>query len=878
MSDAAVESLTLLRNGEPDLEACAREPIHVPGHVQPRGALIACLDDGTITHASGNVDLLGLSTDGPLRIIGKNTREVLGAGIPRKIDEGLALRTGDSMSPLRFFAVRLKSFDGRVNIAAHDHGGYRLIEIEPAERESVVAPLDLVRVVLARLQQARALRELCDETARELRALLGMDRVMIYRFLHDGTGQVIAEAREPSLESLLDLRYPASDIPKQARELYKKNWVRLISDVESTPVPIFASPDHRAPLDLTYADLRSVSPVHIEYLKNMGVRASMSISIVVGGELWGLIACHHAGARVVGANVRAAAELVGQVFSLQIQTVESIEAYVTLRAGRLLLDRVISEFPVEGDLVENLGRRLDQLASFIPCEGVGVLVDGEYRSTGVSPLAHEARSLAAAIGHDTVGDIFVTHHLAELLPASESWSSGVCGVLAVPLSRTPGNWLFYFRRSVTQIIEWGGDPNKAASANAAGGISPRRSFATWRAEVRGQSLPWSSRERLLGETLRVYLLDIIVRFNDVIHEERRQAEQRRRLLTNELNHRVRGTLELIQSLVLHGYEGPESVQQFVRILEGRIKAIALAHDATSVVSGAEVRVLIERALALHPPSPGTFDIEGPTVRLDAKAYTVLALVIHELVSGAAGDQGALSTPGGHLSVSWFIDRDGRLIIAWDEKTPTAPPTRRGDGLGIAIIKRNIPHALGGEADYFTHEDGIRASFVIPARCVIEESERALAPADEGSPAALPRPKRQLATSRRPLEGYSILVVEDQITSALELEALLLDRGAQSVRIAGAVNVALDMIASEPPDVAILDFDLGEESAVPIANELAKQTVPFLFAATSADAQNIPAEHRDTPIIAKPYIAEDVVDHVKDAMLSRLIRAVLTKLT
>ncbi len=213
---------------------------------------------------------------------------------------------------------------------------------------------------------------------------------MVYRFLGDGSGQVIAESREASLEPLLNFRYPASDVPQQARELYKKNWVRVITDVASEPVPILALEDGGRALDLSYADLRSVSPIHIEYLKNMGVGASMSISIIAGGELWGLIACHAKESKPVSANLRAAAELLGQVVSLQIQTVEGIEAYVTMRSARAGLDRLVAEFPVGGDLVTNLASRLEEFAMFLPCDGVGLWLDSVYRGHGEAPEAEEA--------------------------------------------------------------------------------------------------------------------------------------------------------------------------------------------------------------------------------------------------------------------------------------------------------------------------------------------------------------------------------------------------------------------------------------------------------------------------------------------------------
>ncbi len=851
-----------------DLSTCDREPIHIPGSIQARGVVLACRQDGwIITHATANAD--AVFNEPAKGLIGRDASALLGPALTRALHVSNVGGPSDCVIPNRLFGVKIGGRKGAYNIASHSHDGRRIIEIEPAGTAAVGAPLDLVRVMLAHLQQARTLHDLCDATVEQLRQLIGYDRVMIYRFLHDDSGQVIAEAKSSDIEPLLNLRYPASDIPSQARELYKRNWVRLIDDVASLTVPIVAAADEQQrPLDLSYADLRSVSPIHIEYLKNMGVAASMSISIIVGGQLWGLIACHHRRSRVVPANLRAAAELIGQVFSLQIQTVEGIEAYVTMRAARALLDRVVAEFPVQGDLVNNLSARLDQLAAFIPCDGVGLWMDGVWKGSGVTPSVTEVKALARAIQGQREAGIFATHDLATTFDAASVWKCGIRGLLAVPLSRTSGNWLLFFRREVSQAVEWAGNPDKAVTGDMASGrLSPRKSFEAWKVEVRGQSLPWTSRERLIGDTLRIYLLDIIVRFSEVIMEERRQAEQRQRLATNELNHRVRGTLELIQSLIVEGYSDHERVQSFVRTLEGRLKAIALAHDTISVSPVADVRGLIEGAVSVQSAHHARVVIDGPDIKVDAKAYNAMALVVHELVTISA-TSGALSIGSGTLTVEWFLDPMGRLVLVWDEEGGRTGSKPASDGLGQIIIRRNIPHALGGEADLRFEPSGVKASFIIPARYLA-------APAKLASEA--PEPRLHIAPPDHPLEGFSILILEDQMATALELERLLRERGAAVVTVLGTPLQALELIAADPPDVAVLDIDLGDTSSIEVANELARQSIPFIFAGNEADARLIPPHHREVSIASKPYSADALADMLKEALLPHLIRAVLGRL-
>ena len=297
-------------NFEVDLTNCDREPIHIPGAIQPHGILFACgVDDWRISHASQNVfRFIDKSAD---ELIGERLENLLGAlAIHELANSGP--NSEMAFAPLRRFGIEAGQQHQKFDATMHVYNGRKIIELEAVDDAAPVATLDLVRAMVARIKTANSVAQLWSHTVRQLRLLIGYDRVMIYRFQHDGSGEVGAEARRGDLEPFLDLRYPASDIPKQARELYKKSLIRMIGDVGAVSVPVLPLRDvNGQALDLTFSCLRNVSPIHIEYLKNMGVGASMSISIMVGGELWGLIVCHHYSAKVVPAGVRVAAELFG---------------------------------------------------------------------------------------------------------------------------------------------------------------------------------------------------------------------------------------------------------------------------------------------------------------------------------------------------------------------------------------------------------------------------------------------------------------------------------------------------------------------------------------------------------------------------------------
>lgn len=852
-----------------DLAACDREPIHIPGLIQSHGALFACRAGSTaLTHVSeGAFTVCGLAP-APLgsdltSVLGKEVVAALQSAAPGAVSAG---RAPPEASHVRVFGVPVGAAAQPFDISLHDYNGMRIVEFEKSGPGIQTSPLELVRNVLTQLQQARTLRDLCDHSVHLIRDLIGFDRVMIYRFLEDGAGQVIAESREDDMEPMLNLRYPASDIPRQARELYKRNAIRLIADVAAVPAALICdSAEAGTPLDLSFAALRSVSPVHIEYLRNMKVGASMSISIIVGGELWGLIACHHKTARHVPANVRAAAELLGQVFSLQIQTVEGIEAYVAMRAARALLDRIVAEFPVDGDLFENIAQRLEPLSAFISCDGAGLWMDGVWRSVGVAPGMTEMAALARMAGSERAGEVFATQRLADMYPRAKVWPHDIAGVLAVPLSHSGGDFLFFFRKEVAQTIDWGGDPEKPAEQTGAQlRLTPRKSFDAWRQDVRGQSLPWTSRERLIADTLRVYLLDIIVRFSEVILDERRKSNQRARVITSELNHRVKGTLELIQSLVTRGQDAT-SVSAFVRTLEGRIGAIALAHSAISSSEGAQIKQLVESAISAVAPLPDQFEAQGPETILDAKAYTVLALVLHELATNAL-QHGALSLPQGHVAVRWHRDSAQRLVLSWQESgaVPIRPVAK--EGLGLNIVRRNIPHALGGEAGVTFERNGIAARFVIPARFV------------HAHPLTEPAPSARLAhNAYGPLEGFSLLVLDDQMLVAMDLQDGLKRCGAGSVEIAGTVETALAAIEKQLPDAAVLDVDLDDATSFAVADHLEQLSVPFLFMANDVERRLIPPRFDNVPVAGKPCAPEVLADMLRDALMPNLIRAVLNKL-
>ena len=505
--------------GPVDLTNCDREPIHVPGAVQPHGFLLA-VDRGThevVVASQSTGTLLGRA---PRELLGLPLREVLGE---RTAGAVLALDAADQLGEPLHTALDLAGAPGAdVDVALHASGERLVVEVEPVgtSRGVQVVSYRTARAAVTRLTEAASVDGLSQQLAREVRALTGFDRVMVYRFDAQWNGEVVAEDRREDLNAFLGLHYPASDIPAQARRLYTVNWTRLIADVSYAPSRLepLLDPGTGAPLDLSHSVLRSVSPIHVEYLKNMGVSASMSISLVLDGRLWGLIACHHySGPHRPSHDARSAAEFLGQAASQLIASRErSDERDDALRGQELLAALVARTTGSGGDPFGNLlgDRRLLEL---LGASGAA-LADGSRLSTlGEVPEPAALHRISQVLARGDGAPTF-TDHLASLDPALEEFQQVASGALRVGLG--VDRWLLWVRPEQQEVVDWGGDPrNKQLAAAEGPGVrlSPRKSFEKWREVVRGRSVPWQRWEAVTADRLRSQLTSVVLgRLHDQI--------------------------------------------------------------------------------------------------------------------------------------------------------------------------------------------------------------------------------------------------------------------------------------------------------------------------------------------------------------------------
>jgi chemotaxis family two-component system sensor kinase Cph1 len=509
-----------------NLTNCDREPIHIPSLIQPHGLLMILTEpDLRIAQVSANsLEILGIATDDLLdRPLAEFTGEELIKSIHACLDHNF-----EYPNPLRVefddLGDRLPLvFNGIVHRAPT---GEIVLELEPWQSSAGSDFFQFhhqIKNNLAKIQTAQDLSALCDLVVQEIQALTGFDRVMIYRFNEQGDGTVIAETKQPDLEPFLGLRYPDSDIPKQAKHLYTLNWLRLIPDVNYQPtglvshgLPEAESPIQKAPLDMSYCALRSVSPIHIEYLQNMGVTASMSVSLIQNQKLWGLIACHHYTPKFVPYETRTICEFLGQLMSTELANKEANENLDYKLHLKTIQGQFVERLTKATGFVEELDHDHGALLNLTAAQGAAICDGDRLILIGKTPDAAAVKSLLTWLEDRFEQDLFVTNALSSLYADSLEYQAIASGLMAIAISKIQHRYVLWFRPEQLQTVTWAGDRDKPTQVAEDGSIRllPRQSFAAWKEIVCGKSNPWLSCEVDSAIELRQTIVDIVLRQAD----------------------------------------------------------------------------------------------------------------------------------------------------------------------------------------------------------------------------------------------------------------------------------------------------------------------------------------------------------------------------
>jgi len=500
------------------LNNCDREPIHIPGAVQPYGFLLL-LDPGTrrVVQASANTETL----------LGVAAADLLGAGLDRLLGPTYLAQVEEIWPDLteasRLLGVRLDGVAGQpfYKLILHRYDELLWVEGEPVAEGGVSAfDLPALNLTLGQLLGADSLLDCCRVAAEQVRALTGFDRVAVYRFADDGSGEVIAEVVRPDLPPWLGLHYPATDVPQQARAMYLKNWLRFIPNATYAPVPLVPAltPGVGRPPDMTHAVLRSVSPVHLEYLRNMGSAATITISLIQDGRLWGMITCHHQTPRLVSYELRDLCQFLGKTLSALLTTKERQDEeayYQRVRQGQTRLFRQVS---THSNFVEELNRFSPTLLDVFECGGAAICFEGQTIALGQTPPPADLSRLVDWLRAHTNQNVFSTDSLARLAPElGLAVRATASGVLAIALAQDPGEYILWFRPEKVQTVTWAG--RLAKNETIVDGqvfLSPRQSFEAWKEEMQLMAAPWRALEIEAAHEIRLHVTDVRLKvFNEL---------------------------------------------------------------------------------------------------------------------------------------------------------------------------------------------------------------------------------------------------------------------------------------------------------------------------------------------------------------------------
>lgn len=730
------------------LANCANEPIRTPGAIQPHGVLLTLSEpEMQVVQVSANVQAL----------LGKAVDDVLGAPLALLLGEDYAQQVQLAAqqhhpldAPELYFTLNGGVFEGFV----HRHQGVLVLELEvqakPIESLGADGRLNNLGRMLQRLHAAKSLEALYDVSVNEIQAITGYDRVLIYRFEEEGHGQVIAEASSPSMEVFQGLFFPASDIPEQARELYRTNWLRIIPDADYQPVPLVPKlrPDTGQPLDLSFASLRSVSPIHCQYMKNMGVLSSMSISLLKDDKLWGLISCGHRQPLHVPHELRSACQTIGQVLSLQISAMEALEVS-RQREEKVdtlaLLNQAMIDSPE--NVFDGLAQQPALLMALTHAGGVAIIEDKQLHRYGNCPEPEEIRALHKWL-QSSSQKVFSSHQLSLVYPPAEAFTRVASGVLAMSLPKPVDNGVIWFRPEVKESINWSGDPSKPLNMEDSESglrLRPRTSFEIWKVEMAGISTQWTPGDLFAANDLRRSALESDLA-RQVLREQR--AVQARDELVAVVSHDLRNPMTVISMLCgmmqkAFSSDGPHTSRRISTAIDTMQQAAGRMNtlledllDTSKIDAGRytitaqqlEVAEMFEEANALLSPLALDKDIEisfhsEPALTIHAdpeRLFQVLSNLVGNAIkfTPRRGKIGVVAMAAGDDIV--FSVRDTGEGIAKDQlphvfdrywTLKEGNPT--GTGLGL-YITQGIVEAHGGRIVAESEEGcGTEFRFTVP---------------------------------------------------------------------------------------------------------------------------------------------------------------------
>jgi chemotaxis family two-component system sensor kinase Cph1 len=647
-----------------------KEPsIHNISQIQPHGVLLVLEEpELNILQVSSNTyDVFGIT---PENMLQKKLEDLLDPFQIEKIKAGLLQESLDMINPTKIWA-RVKGdeyivFDG---IFHRNADGFLILELELAFSQENIPFLSfyhLARASINKLEETGNLHDFCQILVQEVRKVTGFDRVMLYKFDDDGHGSVIAEEKLETMESYLGLHYPESDIPRPARKLFASNWIRIIPDTQAEPVEIFPAinPLSQRRPDLTNSILRSPYSCHIEYLHNMGVGASLTISLIKEGKLWGLIACHHQTPKYVSYEMRKACEFLGRVIFSELADREETEDYDYRMRLTYIQSALVEYMSQEENFIDGLVKHQPNLLDLTNAQGAAICFGGNYTLIGETPKEEDLNFLVQWLKNNVKEEVFYTDSLPRLYPDAQNFKNVASGLLAIPISKQ--NYVLWFRPEVIQTVNWGGDPNRAFEVNTSDGntrLCPRKSFELWKETVRLTSLRWQAVEVKAALELRKAIVNIVLRQADELAQLAHDLE-----LSN-------AELKKFAYVASHDLQEPlNQVANYVQLLEMRYEQL-LDEDAkefiTFAVEGVSLmQTLIDDVLAYSKVDMQAIEFELTNVETALeRALTNLRKRISETGAVITHDQLPTVMADGTQLMQLFQNLIGNAIKFRSDQAP-----------------------------------------------------------------------------------------------------------------------------------------------------------------------------------------------------------------
>ena len=535
-----------------DLTNCDREPIHIPGQIQSHGFMIVLDQGGKIRFFSDNIQNFIPRIEKNLLDKSIEYLENFFENTPLNNMLAQVLHLGRINGYEQINPYQVTILGKRFYLIISRSAQYEVLEFEPDGSAANIDVQKLIGRSVSEMLADKNLQNLLNNTAVQVKSIIHYDRVMIYRFADDGHGEVVAEARNEELESWLGLHYPASDIPKQARELYKLNLTRLIADVSTVPSKIFADPIQTDPLDLTWSQLRAVSPIHIQYLKNMGVASSFSISLIYKKELWGLVACHSYTPRFIDFKSRESAKLIGQILSSALEFRQDEENQIIQDGFKNALDILSKNLQSNDNIADALTADAINILGLTQAAGAALIYEKKIIRLGITPSQEQIEKLVDWAVEYCDDQICTITNLSAIYPEAEAYRDVASGVLLCQLTKELKEYVIWFKPEHVQTIKWAGNPDKPVELNENGllQISPRHSFEVWSQNVKGISESWRHEEVQSATRLKeeiIYAINLKAGALRLLNERLRVAYEELDSFSYTISHDLKNPIAAIKS-------------------------------------------------------------------------------------------------------------------------------------------------------------------------------------------------------------------------------------------------------------------------------------------------------------------------------------------